>query len=147
MDGLGLAETTPGPLILVLQFVGFVGAWQHPGNLNPILAASLGAAITSWVTFVPGFLFIFVGAPYVERMRGNARVTPVLSTITAAVVGVVLNLAVWFALSVVISKSGQIDWSVVVAAVAFVGLTRFRWGVVPVVIAGGLAGLVYRTIL
>jgi chromate transporter len=148
MDGLGLAETTPGPLILVLQFVGFVGAWQHPGNLDPILAASVGAALTSWVTFVPGFLFIFVGAPYVERMRGNVRVTTALSAVTAAVVGVVLNLAVWFALSVVISKSGQLDWfPVVVAAVAFVGLTRFRWGVVPVVIGGGLLGLVYRTIL
>lgn len=147
MDGLGLAETTPGPLILVLQFVGFVGAWQHPGALDPLLAASAGAALTCWVTFVPGFLFIFAGAPYVERMRDNVRLRTALSTITAAVVGVVLNLAVWFAFSVVFPKPGQVDWfPAVVAAVVFVGLTRLGWGVVPVVIGGGLLGFAYRMI-
>ena len=96
LDGLGLAETTPGPLIMVVQFVGFVGAWQNPGGLAPLLAATLGALITTWVTFVPCFLWIFLGGPYLERLRGHRRLTSALSAITAAVVGVVLNLAVWF---------------------------------------------------
>jgi chromate transporter len=150
MDGLGLAETTPGPLILVLQFVGFLGGWQQPGELSPLLAATIGAALTSWVTFVPGFLFIFAGAPYIERMRGNLRLTTALSAITAAVVGVMLNLAVWFALSVVWpdGTGGAVDWFPIgVATVAFVGLVRFQWNVIPVVVGGGLLGLGYRMLL
>src|SRR4029077_1870875 len=95
VDGLGLAETTPGPLIMVLQFVGFLGGWNHPGNLSPVLAATLGAALTTWVTFVPCFLWIFLGAPYLEQLRDQSRLTCALSAVTAAVVGVVLNLAVW----------------------------------------------------
>ncbi|MFN7140321.1 MAG: chromate transporter, partial [Limisphaerales bacterium] len=147
MDGLGLAETTPGPLILVLQFVGFVGGWQHPGTLSPLVAATVGAALTSWVTFVPGFLFIFAGAPYVERMRGNVRMNTALSAITAAVVGVVLNLAVWFSLSVLFPK-GTIDWfPAVVAAIAFIGMVKWKWDVIPVVIGAGLLGLLYKTLL
>jgi chromate transporter len=145
MDGLGLAETTPGPLILVLQFVGFLGGWQQPGELSPLLAATIGAALTSWVTFVPGFLFIFAGAPYIERMRGNLRLTTALSTITAAVVGVMLNLAVWFGISVIFPEDGPADWFPVgVATVAFIGLIRFQWNVIPVVVGGGLLGLAYR---
>jgi chromate transporter len=96
--GLALAETTPGPLIMVVQFVAFVGAYRDPGSLNPWLAAVLGALLTTWVTFVPCFVFIFVGAPYVERLRGNRSVSAVLSGITAAVVGVIANLAYYFAL-------------------------------------------------
>jgi chromate transporter len=148
MDGLGLAETTPGPLILVLQFVGFLGGWQQPGHLPPLVAATAGALLTSWVTFMPGFLFIFAGAPYVERMRGNVRMTTALSAITAAVVGVVLNLAVWFALSVVFPGGRGIDWfPVAVAAVAFAGMTRWKWDVLPVVAGSGLLGLAYRMLL
>lgn len=150
MDGLGLAETTPGPLILVLQFVGFLGGWQQPGELSPLLAATIGAGLTTWVTFVPGFLFIFTGAPYIERMRGNLRLTTALSAITAAVVGVMLNLAVWFALSVVWpdGTGGAVDWFPIgVATVAFVGLVRFQWNVIPVVVGGGLLGLGYRMLL
>ncbi len=98
LDGLGMAETTPGPLIMVLQFVGFLGAYRDPGGLSPLVAGALGGLLATWVTFVPCFLWIFLGAPFIERLRGNAAVAGALSAITAAVVGVVLNLAVWFAL-------------------------------------------------
>uniref|UniRef100_UPI0035CCA67C chromate efflux transporter n=1 Tax=uncultured Sphingomonas sp. TaxID=158754 RepID=UPI0035CCA67C len=98
LDGLGMAETTPGPLIMVLQFVGFMGAYRHPGLLSPLLAGTLGGLLATWVTFVPCFLWIFLGAPFIERMRGNVALSGALSAITAAVVGVVLNLAVWFAI-------------------------------------------------
>jgi chromate transporter len=98
LDGLGMAETTPGPLIMVLQFVGFLGAYRDPGGLSPLLAGTLGGLLATWVTFVPCFLWIFLGAPFIERLRGNAAVAGALSAITAAVVGVVLNLAMWFAL-------------------------------------------------
>jgi chromate transporter len=98
VTGLGLAETTPGPLILVVQFVGFLAAYHHPGDLPPLAAGLLGAAVTTWVTFLPCFLFIFAGAPYVERVRDNAALAHALTAIGAAVAGVVLNLAVWFAL-------------------------------------------------
>lgn len=101
IDGLALAETTPGPLIMVLQFVGFVAAHRYPGGLDPLLAGVLGAAMTTWVTFVPSFFFIFVGAPYVEALRKSERLHASLSTITAAVVGVILNLSIWFALHTV----------------------------------------------
>ncbi len=98
LDGLGMAETTPGPLIMVLQFVGFLGAFRDPGGLSPLVAGTLGGLLATWVTFVPCFLWIFLGAPFIERLRGNVAVAGALSAITAAVVGVVLNLAVWFAL-------------------------------------------------
>lgn len=96
--GLALAETTPGPLIMVVQFVAFVGAYRHPGSLDPWLAAVVAALLTTWVTFVPCFVFVFVGAPYVERLRGNHALSSALSGVTAAVVGVIANLAVFFAL-------------------------------------------------
>ena len=86
LDGLGLAETTPGPLIMVLQFVGFLGGWNQPGNLQPLFAATLGSAITTWTTFVPCFLWIFLGAPYIEQLRGNVKLTTALTAVTAAVV-------------------------------------------------------------
>ena len=144
LDGLGLAETTPGPLIMVLQFVGFLGAWHQPGNLTPLLAATLGAVITTWTTFVPCFLWIFLGAPYVEKLRGNESLTSALSTVTAAVVGVILNLAVWFGLHVIFPATGRVDWfALVICAVAFVGMLRWQWNIVPVVLGSGLLGLTY----
>jgi len=96
--GLALAETTPGPLIMVVQFVAFLGAYRDPGNLDPWVAAILASLLTTWVTFVPCFLFILLGAPYVERLRSNRGLTAALTGITAAVVGVIANLAVYFAL-------------------------------------------------
>src|SRR5438034_160104 len=98
LDGLGMAETTPGPLIMVTQFVGFLGAYRSGGALNPLVAATLGAILTTWVTFVPCFLWIFLGAPFIERLRGNQALSAALTGITAAVVGVILNLAVWFSI-------------------------------------------------
>src|SRR5215831_1754229 len=98
LDGLGMAETTPGPLIMVLQFVGFMAAYRDPGTLPPMLAATLGGLLATWVTFTPCFLWIFVGAPYIETLRGNKGLAGALNAITAAVVGVILNLSIWFAL-------------------------------------------------
>jgi chromate transporter len=109
LDGLGLAETTPGPLILVLQFVGFMGAYRNPGMFDPMMAGVLGAALTTWVTFVPCFLWIFLGAPYIEALRGNKALAAALTTITAAVVGVMLNLTVWFALHVLFGRVDTIE--------------------------------------
>ncbi|MDB5555961.1 MAG: putative chromate transporter, chromate ion transporter family [Rhizobium sp.] len=100
LDGLGMAETTPGPLIQVVQFVGFMGAYRDPGGLSPMAAATLAAVLTTWVTFLPSFLWIFLGAPFIEKLRGNAALTGAMSAITAAVVGVILNLAIWLALHV-----------------------------------------------
>lgn len=140
MAGLGLAETTPGPLIMVLQFVGFVGAWQHPGALHPLLAGALGAAITTWVTFLPCFLFVFLGAPHVESLRSRPAVTRVLTTITAAVVGVILNLALWFAIHAIRPEEGRIDYFVAVLALgAWIAMERFKVGVIPTL--GGCAAL------
>ena len=104
LDGLGLAETTPGPLIIVVEFVGFLAAFRNAGSLDPWVAGALGATLTVWVTFLPSFLWIFLGAPHVERLRGNAALAGALSAIGAAVVGVILNLAVWFALHFVFTQ-------------------------------------------
>ncbi len=148
IDGLGLAETTPGPLIMVLQFVGFMGGWQQPGALPPLLAATLGALITTWATFVPCFLWIFLGAPYVEQLRGNRPLAGALATVTAAVVGVILNLAIWFGLHVVFPAGGAVDWfAVAVGGVAFIGMLKWRWGVVRVVVGSAVAGLIYQLAL
>lgn len=142
MDGLGLAETTPGPLIMVLQFVGFLGGWNQPGGLTPLLAATLGAAMTTWTTFVPSFLFIFLGAPHIEQLRGVVWLHHALSAVTAAVVGVILNLAVWFALHVFAPNGAPIDWiSVAIAVLAFVAQQRFKTSVTTVVFASALLGL------
>lgn len=145
MDGLGLAETTPGPLIMVLQFVGFMAGWNQPGALSPFLAGTLGALVATWATFVPCFIWILLGAPHIERLRGNRTLTAALSTVTAAVVGVILNLAVWFALHVLFKADGSADWIVIaLAAVAFIGMFRWKWDVVPVVIGSGIAGVLFR---
>jgi chromate transporter len=156
--GLGLAETTPGPLIMVLEFVGFVGAYRNPGGLAPVVAGVLGGAIATWATFAPCFLWIFLGAPYVERLRGNRRLAAGLETITAAVVGVIANLAVTFAAQTLFERVREVHtvggtipspvWSsldgfaLIVAAVSFVGLWRFRWKIIPVVAASAVAGLI-----
>jgi chromate transporter len=145
MDGLGLAETTPGPLIMVLQFVGFMGAWQHPEGLSPLLAATLGALITTWATFTPCFLWIFVGGPHIEQLRGNKKLTAALTAVTAAIVGVILNLAVWFGLHVFLPNAGVIDWfAVVLCAAAFVAMLRYQIDIIPVVLASGLLGLLWK---
>jgi len=154
--GLSLAETTPGPLILVVVFVGFVAAYRSPGGLDPVTAGIAGCLVTAWATFVPSFLWIFLGAPSVERLRGNVRLSAALSTITAGVVGVILNLAVLFAVNVVFDEVrtarflghdvtipvvGTVDPIALAAAVAgFIALWRFRVSVVWVVLAAGAAG-------
>src|SRR4051812_7510032 len=146
MDGLGLAETTPGPLIMVLQFVGFMGGWNQPGALPPLLAATLGALITTWVTFTPCFLWIFLGGPHIEQLRDNRKIAMTLSAVTAAVVGVILNLAVWFALHVVHPERG-FDWfAIVLGLAALVALIRWKVSVIAVVLAGGLLGFVYYVV-
>jgi chromate transporter len=162
--GLGLAESTPGPLIMVLEFVGFVGAYQNPGGLDPLVAGTLGAFVAVWATFAPCFLWIFLGAPYVESLRGNRRLAAALQTVTAAVVGVIANLAVTFAVATLFERVGtarllgRFDvpapvWSSVdpfaatVAAVAFVGLWKLRWKALPVIATCALAGLVWYGLL
>lgn len=142
VDGLGLAETTPGPLIMVLQFVGFLGGWNQPGLLSPLVAATLGAAMTTWTTFVPCFLWIFLGAPYVERARGHVRLEGALAAVTAAVVGVVLNLAVWFASQTFRPAGGGVDrFAIIVALAAFVAMQRWKVGVVAIVAASAFLGV------
>src|SRR5438270_2564267 len=148
MDGLGLAETTPGPLIMVVQFVGFMGAWQHPEGLPPLVAATIGALLTTWATFTPCFLWIFVGGPHIEQLRGNKKLTAALSAVTAAIVGVILNLAVWFALHVFFPEAGAIDWfAIVLCAAAFVAMLRYKIDIIPVVLASAVLGLIYKSLL
>jgi chromate transporter len=143
VDGLALAETTPGPLILVLQHVGFLAGWAQPGGLSPLAAATWGAAMTTWVTFVPTFLFILVGAPYVERCRGWAAWRGALAAVSAAVVGVIAQLAGWFAWHALWPRggSGGVDfWVLGVAVAAGVALHWGRVGLGWVVLACGVAG-------
>jgi chromate transporter len=160
VTGLGLAESTPGPLIMVTEFVGFLAAYRFPSGLDPLVAGVLGATVTVWATFAPCFLWIFLGAPYIERLRGNKALNGALSGVTAAVVGVILNLAVVFAVPTLFDGVTQgtlgpftfplprletIDgFAAVIAVIAFGGLWRLRWHVVPVVIGSAAAGLVYR---
>lgn len=157
LDGLGMAETTPGPLIMVTQFVGFMAAFRNPGALPPLVAGTLGGLLTTWVTFAPCFLWIFVGAPYVERLRGNRALAGALSAITAAVVGVILNLAVWFALHTIFAETrpftaGPIrfdvpilaslnPWALALAAAAVLAVFRFKVGMVPTLAACAAAGV------
>jgi chromate transporter len=147
MDGLGLAETTPGPLIMVLQFVGFMGAWQHPDGLSAIVAATIGALLTTWATFTPCFLWVFLGGPHIEQLRGNARLTSALTAVTAAIVGVVLNLAVWFGLHVFFPNH-SIDWfAIALCVTAFVAMLRIKVDIIPVVIGAGILGVIYKVLL
>ncbi|MCL4189743.1 MAG: chromate efflux transporter [Rhodobacteraceae bacterium] len=157
LDGLGMAETTPGPLIMVTQFVGFMGAFREASGLSPLMAATLGGLLTTWVTFVPCFLWIFLGAPFIERLRDNAVLTAALTAITAAVVGVILNLAVWFGLHVVFDEVRTIAsfgldldvpvWSslnlsaAALVLAALVAVFRFKLGAVTVLAGCALAGM------
>jgi len=148
LDGLAFAETTPGPLIMVLEFAGFLGAWNQPDPFSPLLSATLGALMTVWCTFAPSFLWIFLGAPYVERLHGNPRIAGVLAAITAAVVGVILNLACWFGGAVLFPQSGGVDGvALCLSACAFFGMVRWKWGVIPVVVVSGVLGAVCKTFL
>ena len=159
LDGLGMAETTPGPLIMVTQFVGFMGAFRHAGAMHPMLAGTLGGMLTTWVTFMPCFLWIFLGAPFIEALRGNRALTGALSAITAAVVGVVLNLAVWFALHTLFDEVREWNgyglrldlpvWTsldlpaLLLTAATLLAIFRFRIGAMPVIAGSALAGLLY----
>lgn len=160
LDGLGLAETTPGPLIMVLQFVGFMGAYRAETGLDPMLAGVAGAAITTWVTFAPCFLWIFLGAPYVERLRNVASLNAAFTAITAAVVGVILNLAVWFGLHVLFGEVAEVQvsafrlwvpdmatldpWALALSAAALVAVLRFKAGMLPVLGVSAALGLAIR---
>jgi chromate transporter len=162
LDGLGMAETTPGPLIMVTQFVGFLAAFRDPGGLPPLLAGALGGLLTTWVTFAPCFLWIFLGAPFVERLRGNAALSAALATITAAVVGVILNLAAWFALHTLFGRVDEVTVAGVTVPLpvpgtlqpaalaltlaAVLAVFRFRVGMIPVLAACSAAGLLYRLV-
>jgi chromate transporter len=163
LDGLGMAETTPGPLIIVTQFVGFMAAFRPPGTLSPLLAGVLGGALTTWVTFTPCFLWIFLGAPFVEALRGAKALNAALAAITAAVVGVILNLAVWFGLHVLFRQVvpvhdfglrldlpvlSSVDVAAVVLSLgAAFAIFRLKAGVIPVLLACSAAGvLAYFTL-
>ena len=146
IDGLGLAETTPGPLIMVLQFVGFMSGWNRPEGMGRLASASLGALVTTYVTFLPCFFYIFLGAPYVESLRGNKSLTAALSGITAAVVGVILNLAVVFGLAVLFPGGwgNAPDWfALALTAAAFAALQLLELDAVWVVLGGGLVGFAW----
>lgn len=147
MAGLGLAETTPGPLIMVLQFVGFVAAWQNPGLLSPLASGTLGALITTWVTFLPCFLFVFLGAPHVESLRHRPFLASALAAVTAAVVGVILNLAIWFAWHALRPVGGGFDCFIAVAAMAsLVAMERFKIGVIPTLASCALMGAIWKLV-
>jgi chromate transporter len=157
LDGLGMAETTPGPLIMVLQFVGFMGAYRDPGMLPPLLAGTLGGLLATWVTFIPCFLWIFLGAPFIERLRGNPAVAGALSAITAAVVGVILNLAIWFGIHTIfravqpfsagplrfdLPVAASLDpWALLLSIAAIVAVLRFRAGTIPTLAATAATGI------
>jgi len=160
VTGLGLAESTPGPLIMVTEFVGFLGAYRFPGGLDPVVAGILGATVTVWATFAPCFLWIFLGAPYLEPLRGNRALNAALSSVTAAVVGVILNLALTFGLVTLfrsvregqvldmtfpVPDLGTVDlFALVLALLGFIALWRFRLNVLWLISVSALAGLVYR---
>jgi chromate transporter len=155
VDGLGLAESTPGPLIMVVQFVGFLAAYQTAGSDYPLLAGVLGAALTVWVTFVPCFLWIFLGAPYIEALRGNPALGSALAAITAAVVGVIANLALWFGSHVLFARLGSHglpDWSTLrfvpamLTAVALALLFGLKWSVGRVLVACVILGAAARVL-
>ncbi|HZS10005.1 MAG TPA: chromate efflux transporter [Blastocatellia bacterium] len=144
VDGLALAETTPGPLIMVLQFIGFMAGWNQPQGLTAASSGIAGALVTTWVTFLPCFIFIFLGAPYIESLRGNRHLKAALGGITAAVVGVILNLALVFGAAVIWPHgfAGGVNWfAAVISVAAFIALWRYKADVLWVVIAGGLIGL------
>jgi chromate transporter len=160
LDGLGMAETTPGPLIMVTQFVGFMAAYRHSGAMPPMLAGVFGGLLTTWVTFTPCFLWIFLGAPFIETLRGNKALAGALAAITAAVVGVILNLAVWFALhtwfreayrakalglsfDVPVLSSADV-MALALSCAAILAIFRFKAGMIPTLLAcAGTGVLLY----
>ena len=160
LDGLGMAETTPGPLIMVLQFVGFMAAYRDPGTLSPMLAGTLGGLLATWVTFTPCFLWIFLGAPFIETMRGHQGLAGALTAITAAVVGVILNLSIWFALHTVFRETSpvrsfglsfdrpvlsSVDIAALVLAIAAAtAVFRFNIGMLTVLAGSCAAGVALR---
>lgn len=162
LDGLGMAETTPGPLIMVLQFVGFMGALREAGWALPLLAGTAGGLIATWVTFAPCFAWILLGAPFMEGLRQNRALAAALTSITAAVVGVILNLAIWFALHVIwrevvtlsagpmalqLPVLGSIDWIAAgLSACALLAVFRFNIGMVKVLAGSALAGVLVHTL-
>lgn len=159
LDGLGMAETTPGPLIMVLQFVGFMGAYRDAGGLGPLQAATIGAVLATWVTFVPCFLWIFLGAPFIERLRGNTAISGGMAAITAAVVGVILNLAIWFGLHVLFSEVNvvragpisielpvlsSIDWaSFTLTLLAVFAIFQLKMSVMTVLLGSAVLGMAW----
>ncbi len=158
LDGLVMAETTPGPLIMVLQFVGFMAAYRDPGALSPMLAGTLGGLLATWVTFTPCFLWIFLGAPFVETLRGNRALAGALSAITAAVCGVILNLAIWFAIHTIFRETMPVrgyglsfdaplpasadPWAFALAAAAVLAIFRFKFGMLWTLAGSCAAGIV-----
>ena len=162
VTGLGLAESTPGPLIMVTEFVGFLGAYRFPGGLDPVVAGILGATVTVWATFAPCFLWIFLGAPFIEQLRGNRALNGALSAVTAAVVGVILNLAVTFGIVALFESVRQSEFlnvtfplpavssvdvfALALAGAGFIALWKYRVNVLWVVGASAFAGLVYRAV-
>lgn len=160
LDGLAMAETTPGPLIMVVQFVGFMAAFRDSGGLPPIVAGTLASLLTTWVTFAPCFLWIFLGAPYIEALRGNKQINAALSTITAAVVGVVLNLSIWFTIHTIFKTVDEIHflgarllvpdwrtadvWVITLASAAMIATFRFHVGVMKVLAACAIGGIAIR---
>jgi chromate transporter len=152
-----MAETTPGPLIMVVQFVGFMAAFRAPGNLPPLIAGTFGGLLTTWVTFTPCFLWIFLGAPFIEKLRGNKALNSALTAITAAVVGVILNLAVWFAVHTIFTDTLRVARygfsfdapviasvnlpALVLSLAAAIAIFRFRAGMIWTLAVCSLAGL------
>ena len=162
LDGLGMAETTPGPLIMVLQFVGFIAAYRDPGVLSPLVAGTLGGLLATWVTFIPCFLWIFVGAPFIEYLRGISSLNSALAAITAAVVGVILNLALWFAIHTIFADTIPVrvgpltfdapvlsslnPWALVLTVAAAVAIFRLKWGMIPTLASSCAAGVVLHLV-
>ncbi len=158
LDGLGMAETTPGPLIMVVQFVGFLAAFRHPGSLPPMVAGTFGGLLATWCTFVPCFLWIGLGAPFIEGLRDNKLLNGALAGITAAVVGVILNLAIWFALHTWFGQSTHVrafglsfdapvaasiePWAVLFSIAAIIAIFRFKAGMIQTLLACSAAGVV-----
>jgi len=163
LDGLGMAETTPGPLIQVVQFVGFMGAYRNPGMFDPMVAGILGSIVTTWVTFAPCFLWIFLGAPFIEYLRGNEKLTSALSAITAAVVGVVMNLAIWFSINTLFAQTDRIQqlgldmlipvWSAIdwaglsIVLIAFFMLFRLKWSMLKTLLISIIIGGAYYLVI
>jgi chromate transporter len=163
LDGLGMAETTPGPLIMVLQFVGFMAGFRSPDGFSPLLAGTLGGLLATWVTFTPCFLWIFVGAHYIEGLRGNTALSGALAAITAAVVGVILNLALWFGIHALFHEVLQLrgfgltldlpvlssidPWASLLTAAAILAVFRFKLGIGWTLAGCSLAGIAIKLLL